>query len=85
MPLASRLHRTKQGVVVYSKQRTAVDVQGNRVAITERQNADHTICHDGSLNYNSPAAFFDPDGKRLIPEGKGFFRSPWGIRYELID
>ena len=85
MALALIPARTPVGVIVYNKQRTAIDVRGNRVAITERQHADPIVRHDGSVNYNSPAAFFDADGKRLIPEGKGFFRSPWGIRYELID
>ena len=70
---------------MYSKQRTAVDVQGNRVVITETYQVDLTIRHDGSTPSESSPAFFDPDGKRLIPEGKGFFRSPWGIRYQLID
>jgi len=72
-------------VVVYDRQRTAVDVQGNHVAITERQEADYTVRLDGSFNYKSPPQFFDPNGKRLIPEGKGFYLSPWGIRYRLID
>jgi hypothetical protein len=70
---------------MYSKQRTAVDVQGNRVVITETYQADLAVRHDGSPQSGSSPAFFDPDGKRLIPEGKGFFRSPWGIRYQLID
>jgi len=70
---------------VYDRQRTAVDVQGNRVAITERQGADYTVRHDGTFNYDAAPHFFDPNGKRLIPEGKGFYLSPWGIRYKLID
>jgi len=70
---------------MYSKQRTAIDVQGNRIVITESQHSDSTVSHDGSVSYASPPAFFDPYGKRLIPEGPGFFRSPWGIRYQLVD
>ena len=70
---------------MYSKQRTAVDVQGNRIQITESQHSDSTVGNDGSVSYPTPPAFFDPYGKRLIPEGKGFFRSPWGIRYQLVD
>jgi hypothetical protein len=70
---------------MYNKQRTAVDVQGNQVVITETKEATYSISHNGSVHNTSGSAFFDPDGKRLIPEGKGFFRSPWGIRYQLID
>ena len=70
---------------MYNKQRTAVDVRGNRIEITESQNSDSIVAHDGSITYKSPPAFYDPDGKRLIPEGPGFFRSPWGIRYQLVD
>lgn len=70
---------------MYNKQRTAVDVQGNRIELTESQNSDSIVGSDGSIKYDSPPAFFDPYGKRLIPEGKGFFRSPWGILYQLVD
>jgi hypothetical protein len=71
---------------MYNKQRTAVDIQGNRVVITEKtQDPGNGIGQNSSVPKSPGSAFFDPDGKRLIPEGKGFFRSPWGIRYQLID
>jgi hypothetical protein len=70
---------------MYNKQRSAIDVRGNPIEITESQGSESIVGHDGSVNYKTPAAFFDPYGKRLIPEGKGFFRSPWGMCYQLVD
>ena len=70
---------------MYKKLRTAVDIQGNRVEITETQMSDFTIRQDGSVKYDAPPAFFGPDGRRLIPEGRGSFLTPWGIRYQLLD
>jgi hypothetical protein len=70
---------------MYTKQRIAVDVKGNRVEITESQDSKYTVRDDGSYKYFDPPKFFDADGKRLIPEGKGFFRSMYGFRYQLVD
>ncbi len=70
---------------MYTKQRTAVDVKGNRIEIVETQDSSFVIREDGTYKYFEPPKFFDVDGKRLIPEGKGFFRTPWGIRYQLVD
>jgi hypothetical protein len=70
---------------MFNKKHVAVDVEGHRVEITECQHSDYTVKHDGSVKYNVPSKFFGPDGKQLIPEGKGFYRTPWGIRYQLVD
>ena len=72
-------------ILMESRQRTAVDLRGNRIEITESHASGPNMQHDESFSYNSSPAFFDPYGKRLIPEGKGFFRSPWGMCYQLID
>ncbi len=69
---------------MYSKQRMAIDLRGNRIEITESR-AESMTGYEGSTDRDSAMAFFDPYGKRLIPEGKGFFRSPWGICYRLVD
>jgi hypothetical protein len=70
---------------MYKKLRTAVDVQGNRVEITEAQDQPACIRDDGSINYAARPKYFGPDGRRLIPEGNGHFRSMWGVEYRLID
>jgi hypothetical protein len=71
---------------MYRKHRKAVDAEGKTVEITERQDSDHyTVTSDGTIRYKVPAKFFGPDGKQLIPEGRGSFRSPFGIRYQLVD
>lgn len=71
---------------MYRKHRKAVDTDGKPVEITERQDSDHyTVKSDGSIRYKVPAKFFGPDGKQLIPEGHGSFRSPFGVRYQLVD
>jgi hypothetical protein len=69
----------------YIRKRTAVDVHGNRIELTESQDSEFTMRHDGSIGYHALPKFFCPDGRRVIPEGQGAYRTMWGIRYELID
>lgn len=70
---------------MYDKARTAVDVAGNKVALVERQSSDYRVRPDGSIKYTLPSRFFGPDGQQLIPEGKGFYRTASGKRYQLLD
>ena len=70
---------------MYERIRIARDVTGRKFKITERQESDFTETTSGETKYHKPAKFFAPDGKQLIPEGHGFFRTAFGVRYELID
>ena len=40
---------------------------------------------NGGIKYLSPAKFFAPDGKQLIPEGDDFFRTAFGVRFKITD
>ena len=70
---------------MYEKARNAVDVAGKPVTLIERQNSEYVIRADGTVKYKLPARIFGPDGRQLIPEGKGFYRTPFGIRYQVLD
>ena len=70
---------------MFEKTRDAFDVAGNKVLIVERQNSEYTVRNDGTIKYKLPARFFGPDGKQLIPEGKGFYRTAFGTRYHLAE
>jgi hypothetical protein len=70
---------------MYERKRRAIDLAGQRVELTERQNSRFLETANGSANYSAPAKFFGPDGRQLIPEGHGFFRTPFGIRYKVVD
>ncbi len=70
---------------MYEKTRNAVDVAGNKVVLTEKQGSDYTVRGDGSIKFTVPPRLFGPDGSQLIPEGKGFYRTPFGVRYQLTD
>ena len=70
---------------MYEKLRNAVDVAGRVVKVVEKQSSNHYIRSDGSIVYTSPPRYFCPDGRALIPEGKGCYLSDWGKRYRLID
>lgn len=70
---------------MYERKRRAIDLAGRRVELIERQEAGFMEMPDGRTNYRAPAKFFEPSGKQLIPEGHGFFRTPFGVRYKLID
>lgn len=70
---------------MYEKQRTAVDIAGNKVALTERQNSEYRILPNGEVKYKLPPRLFGPDGKQLIPEGRGFYRTAFGVRYQLLE
>jgi hypothetical protein len=70
---------------VYEKQRTAVDIAGNKVVLTERQNSEYRILPNGDVKYKLPPRLFGPDGKQLIPEGRGFYRTAFGVRYQLLE
>jgi hypothetical protein len=70
---------------VYECKRRAIDLSGQRVELTERQEANVVETANGGMRYLAPAKFFTPDGKQLIPEGHGFFRTAFGLRYKLVD
>jgi hypothetical protein len=75
----------RRRAVVYEKQRTAVDIAGNKVVLTERQNSEYRILPNGDVKYKLPPRLFGPDGKQLIPEGRGFYRTAFGVRYQLLE
>ena len=70
---------------MYERKRRAIDMAGNRWELIELQESDFVETADGDIKYQSPAKFFDHQGKQLIPEGNGFFRTAFGIRFKLID
>lgn len=70
---------------MYERRRRAIDLAGHRVELIERQESDFVETPDGGMKYLAPAKLFGPDGKQLIPEGHGFFRTPFGLRFKLID
>ncbi len=70
---------------MYEKHRSAVDIAGNRVVLTERQTSEFTILPSGIVKYKLPPRLFGPDGKLLIPEGRGFYRTSFGTRYQLLE
>jgi hypothetical protein len=70
---------------MFEKTRTAIDVAGNKVLLKERQNSEYTISSNGQVKYKFPPRLFGPDGRLLIPEGRGFYRTPFGTRYQLLE
>jgi hypothetical protein len=70
---------------MYERKRRAIDLAGQRVEIIQRQESRSIVTLDGRKKYLGPAKFFGPDGRQLIPEGRGFFRTPFGIRFKLVD
>jgi hypothetical protein len=70
---------------MYERRRRAIDLAGRRVELVERQESDFVETSSGAMKYLAPAKFFAPDNKQLIPEGHGFFRTAFGIRYKLVD
>jgi hypothetical protein len=70
---------------VYEKQRNAVDIAGNTVVLTEKQNSEYKILPNGEVKYKFAPRVFGPDGKQLIPEGRGFYRTAFGVRYQMLD
>jgi len=69
---------------MFERKRRAIDLCGQRVDLTERRESGRQETTDGP-KHGAPAKFFGPDGRQLIPEGHGFFRTPFGIRYKVID
>ena len=70
---------------MYERKRRAIDVAGQRVQLLERQESRFVETANGGMKYLAPAKFFGPDGRQLIPEGNGFFRTAFGVRYKIVD
>ena len=70
---------------MYERKRRAIDVAGHRVQLVERQESGFVETANGGMNDLAPARFFGPDGRQLIPEGDGFFRTAFGVRYKVVD
>ena len=70
---------------MFEKLRRALDIAGNEVWIVERNGSEYKVGTDGSIKFLRPAKLFGPDGAQLIPEGKGFYRTSYGTRYQLAD
>ena len=70
---------------MYERKRRAIDSRGQRVQLIERQESSFVETVNGGMKYLAPAKFFAPDGKQLIPEGRGYFRTAFGVRYRLLD
>ena len=70
---------------MYERKRRAIDVAGRRVELIERQESSFVETANGGMRYLAPVRFYAPDGKQLIPEGHGFFRTAFGLRFKLVD
>jgi hypothetical protein len=70
---------------MYERKRRAIDSAAQRVEIVERQESRLVQTLDGRPRYLGKPRFFGPDGKQLIPEGRGYFRTAFGVRYRLLD
>ena len=70
---------------MYERKRRAIDVAGQRVQLIECQESAWVETVNGGMKYLAPAKFFGPDGRQLIPEGNGFYRTPFGVRYKVVD
>ncbi len=70
---------------MYEKTRRAIDPAGQRVELVERQQSRSVQTLDGRPKYLGRPRFFGPDGRQLIPEGHGFFRTAFGVRFKLVD
>ena len=70
---------------MYQRKRRAIDVSGHRVDILERQDSRFVETANGGMKYVAPAKFFGPDGRQLIPEGNGFYRTAFGVRFKIVD
>lgn len=68
------------------RRRKALDPDGNPVEILERRDpGHHSLTSDRPNGHNDAPKFFGPDGRPLVPEGHGFFRNPFGVRYKTVD
>jgi len=70
---------------MYERKRRAIDSAAQRIELLERQESRFVVTLDGRMKYLAPAKFFAPDGRQLIPEGRGYFRTAFGVRYRLLE
>jgi hypothetical protein len=66
---------------MYERKRRAIDIEGNSVEILERQ----AEALDAGPEYLGAIEYLGPGGEPLIPEGYDFYRTPFGLRYKLVD
>jgi hypothetical protein len=70
---------------MHERKRLAIDIAGQRVELVERQESTLVKTTNGGTQCLAPAEFFGPDGEQLIPEGDGFFRTTFGVRFKVVD
>ena len=75
----------QRGAPMYECKRAAIDVWGRRVELVERQTSRFVETVSGGKEYLAPARFYDSDGRQMISEGDGFYRTKFGVRYKVTD
>ena len=70
---------------MYERRRQAMDVEGHRIELIERQESERIDTRNGDTKYRAARKLFGPDGNELIPEGHGFYRTAFGMRFKLIE